>query len=239
MTTDSTNSVDGTTGATTESDAETTTFAAADTDSNAGQDEHARAEQTGTEQPTTEQAAAPLERAAPEQTTAEQATAEHPATEQDTAVDEPAAAAGPAAGSASAPKQGFLAGAAAIVSAGVGLVSLIGSPVSEMLRTHAQLNGQISAQTGGATNQIDILYSTPWHTAALVNGFLALVAVLIGCAALSAALRPAGRHWVRAVALGGAVLGVLGVLMAGGMYFDLFATPPELPTMPPGGGMMR
>jgi hypothetical protein len=38
------------------------------------------------------------------------------------------------------------------------------------------------------------------------------------------------------VALGGVVLGGLGVLVAGGMYLDLFAAQPVLPQTPPLGG---
>jgi hypothetical protein len=38
------------------------------------------------------------------------------------------------------------------------------------------------------------------------------------------------------MALGGVVLGGIGVLVAAGMYLDLFATPPVLPQTPPFGG---
>ena len=134
---------------------------------------------------------------------------------------------------------GHLAGAGAVVSAALSVASLTGTPLSEMLRTNQRISGQIAAQGGGNVDQIDVLYSAPWHTAALSNGIIAVIAVLIGGAALAAFPRAGSQQWVKAVALGGVVLGLLGVLVAGGMYFDLFASPPELPTMTTPGGMGR
>jgi hypothetical protein len=63
------------------------------------------------------------------------------------------------------------------------------------------------------------------------------VAVVIGCVLLAAqSNRPTTPTWVKAVALGGLALGGLGVLVAGGMYLDLFAAPPVLPQAPALGG---
>jgi hypothetical protein len=50
------------------------------------------------------------------------------------------------------------------------------------------------------------------------------------------ARRPDIPSWVKSVALGGVVLGGMGVLVAGGMYFDPFAAQPVLPQAPPLGG---
>jgi hypothetical protein len=133
---------------------------------------------------------------------------------------------------------GFAAGAAAVTTAGLGLASLTGTGIGDMLRARTEIVGQIEASVGGgAVDQIDAFYGSPWHTAALVNGAVALVAVLIGCVLLTAhSNRPTSQTWVKAVALGGVVLGGLGVLVAGGMYLDLFAAPPVLPQTPPLGG---
>ncbi|WP_351237105.1 hypothetical protein [Streptomyces sp. NPDC002133] len=132
-----------------------------------------------------------------------------------------------------APAGGFAAGAAAVVSAGLGLCSLTGTPLSDMLRSRKELIGQIEAGTGGGVDQIEAFYGAPWHTAALLNGIFALAAVVIGGVLLAMhAGRASTRPWVKAVALGGVVLGAIGLLVAGGMYLDLFASAPELPTSP-------
>jgi hypothetical protein len=133
---------------------------------------------------------------------------------------------------------GVGAGAAAVVSAGLALSSLTGTGVGDMLRARAEIVGQIEASvSGAAVDQVEALYGSPWDTAALVNGAVALVAVVIGGVLLAAhSGRPTARAWVRAVALGGVVLGGIGLLVAVGMYFDLFAAAPELPRTPQLGG---
>lgn len=141
---------------------------------------------------------------------------------------------------ATASAGGFEAGGAAVVSAGLGLSSLIGTSLGDMLRSRQEIIGQIEANTGGGGNQIEAFYGAPWHTAALINGIFALAAVLIGGVLLAAHARRADTWpWVKAVALGGVMIGLIGLLVAGGMYFDLFAPQPTLPQAPapgPGGG---
>lgn len=140
-----------------------------------------------------------------------------------------------AAPASTAPTGGFAAGAAAVVSAGLGLCSLTGTALGDMLRARKELLGQIEASTGGGGgDQIDSIYGAPWDTAALLNGFFAFVAVAVGGAMLAVhAKRADTQPWVKAVALGGVVLGALGLVVAGGMYLDLFASKPELPAAPP------
>lgn len=130
------------------------------------------------------------------------------------------------------------AGAAAVVSAGLAVSALTGTGIGDMLKARAEIVGQIEASvSGGAVDQVEALYGRPWDTAALVNGAVALVAVLIGGVVLAAhSGRPTTRPWVRAVALGGVVLGGIGLLVAAGMYFDLFVAAPALPQMPQLGG---
>ena len=134
---------------------------------------------------------------------------------------------------------GFGAGAAAVVSAGLGLCSLTGTSLSEMLRERKQMIGQIEASAqppsggGGGGDQISALYGAPWHASALLNGVFALLAVVVGGVLLAlVAKRAETRSWVKAVALGGLILGAIGLLVAGGMYFDLFAGPPKVPGQP-------
>ncbi|WP_244327060.1 hypothetical protein [Pseudonocardia alni] len=143
------------------------------------------------------------------------------------------AAATPAGAPADTASGGGLAGAGAVVAAGLGLASLTGTSVGDMLRERESLVGQIQAATGGPGDTIESFYGAPWDVAAVVNGVVALVAVLVGLVlVLGPAARPAAGAWVRPVALGGLVLGVLGLLVSGGMYLDLFASTPVLPQMP-------
>ncbi|MFE7661856.1 hypothetical protein [Streptomyces celluloflavus] len=124
---------------------------------------------------------------------------------------------------------GVAAGAGAVVAAGLGLASVTGTWLGTLLAERQTLVGQIKLQSGKATDQIATVYGTPWHTTALVNGVFALLAVLVAAVALT---NPRAT-WVRAVAWGGLALGVLGLLISVGMYFDLFAA---LPSIPKGAG---
>ncbi|MBQ0986439.1 hypothetical protein KBZ10_18355 [Streptomyces sp. F63] len=131
---------------------------------------------------------------------------------------------------ATASRSGFGAGAAAVVSAAFGLCSLTGTSLGQMLHARKELIGQIEASSGGGGDQIEAYYSVPWHTAALLNGIFALLAILVGGLLLALhAQRAETRSWVKSVALGGLLLGVVGLLVSLGMYLDLFAKAPELP----------
>ncbi|MDN5916813.1 MAG: hypothetical protein L0I76_17195 [Pseudonocardia sp.] len=135
------------------------------------------------------------------------------------------------------PSGSFVTGALALVSAALGLASLTGTSLGDMMRAREELLGQITAATGGQIDQIQALYGSPWHTVALVNGTVAVLALIVGAVLLGVRGRAAGTpNWVKAVALGGTVLGVIGLLISGGMYLDLFAAAPQLPAMPGLGG---
>jgi hypothetical protein len=128
---------------------------------------------------------------------------------------------------------GVAAGAAAIVGAALGLASLTGTWLADLVSARRELTGQLETANGTAAEQISAAYGTPWHTIALFNGLTAVVALIVSAAVLvrpafgDAALRPV--VWVRAVAVAGLVLGALGLLIAAVMRFDVFA---DLPTVP-------
>ncbi|MFC9243342.1 hypothetical protein ACFT7S_04635 [Streptomyces sp. NPDC057136] len=128
---------------------------------------------------------------------------------------------------------GLGAGAAAVVAAGLGIVSLTGAWTGRVAAERETLIGQIKTSGGGsAAQQISEIYADAWHTTALVNGLFALLALLVGVFVLvrPAFGAPAERPqpgWIRAVALAGVVLGVLGVFISAGMYFDLFVSLPS------------
>ncbi|WP_326768011.1 hypothetical protein OG978_28890 [Streptomyces sp. NBC_01591] len=127
---------------------------------------------------------------------------------------------------------GLGAAAAAVAAAALGVVALTGSWTGKVAAERETLIGQIKTSSGGtAAQQISEIYGDAWHSTALVNGLFALLALLAGIFAL---VRPAfgapSAHpqpgWVRAVATAGIALGVLGLLLSVGMYFDLIVALP-------------
>ncbi|WP_431960713.1 hypothetical protein [Actinacidiphila sp. bgisy160] len=136
---------------------------------------------------------------------------------------------------ASAPRPaGVVPGAAAVVGAALGLASLTGTWLGTVLAERRQLVGQINASSGSAAQQIEQIYGAPWHTTAAVNGVCALA-----CLVVLGAVLLAGRNaapWVRGVAWGGLVLGVLGLFVAAGTWFDLFGGLPTVAQAPVSSG---
>ncbi len=131
---------------------------------------------------------------------------------------------------------GLATAAAAVVSVGLGIVSLTGAWSGRVAAERETLIGQMKTSSGGsAAQQISEIYGDAWHATALVNGLFGLLALLVGSYVL---VRPAfgtpSAHpqpgWIRAVAKGGIALGVLGVLIAVCMYFDLIVALPTAPT---------
>ncbi|MFF5564906.1 hypothetical protein ACFY7Z_00900 [Streptomyces sp. NPDC012623] len=130
-------------------------------------------------------------------------------------------AAAPATGGSS----GLGAASAAVLAVCLGIVALTGTWSSRILGERQGLVGQLNTgQTASTEQQISAIYGDAWHATALVNGAVALVALIIGAIVL--ALPQPRTAWVRPFALAGAVLGLLGLLMSLGMYFDLFAALP-------------
>ncbi|AJT64229.1 hypothetical protein T261_2555 [Streptomyces lydicus] len=120
---------------------------------------------------------------------------------------------------------GVAAGAGAVVAAGLGLASVTGTWLGTLMSERQKLVGQIGLQSGKVTDPIAAAYGTPWHATALVNGVFAVLAMIVAAVTLT----QARTTWVRAVAWGGLVLGVLGLFIAAGMYLDLFASMPAIP----------
>ncbi|MFC5917069.1 hypothetical protein [Streptomyces pulveraceus] len=127
---------------------------------------------------------------------------------------------------------GLGAAASAVAAAALGVVALTGSWTGKFAAERETLIGQITTSSNStAAQQISEIYGDAWHSTALVNGVFALLALLAGVFAL---VRPAfgapSAHpqpgWVRAVATAGIALGVLGLVISIGMYFDLIVPLP-------------
>ncbi|MEU1231208.1 hypothetical protein [Streptomyces sp. NPDC005828] len=124
----------------------------------------------------------------------------------------------------SAEATGLGAAAAAVVSAALSAVALTGTWTGKVVAERETLIGQIKTSAGGTpAQQINEIYGDAWHSTALVNGVFALLAVIVGVLVLTLPRRPVR---VRAVAVAGAVLGGLGLLLSVGTYFDLFLSLP-------------
>lgn len=132
-----------------------------------------------------------------------------------------------------ASSRGVGAGAGAVVSAALGLVGLVGGWSGKVASERETLIGQIKTSGGGsAAQQISEIYGDSWHTTALVNGIFAILALLVGVFVL---VRPAfgapsaqpQPSWIRSVALGGVVLGAIGLVISIAMFFDLIVGLPS------------
>jgi hypothetical protein len=154
-----------------------------------------------------------------EATTTEQATEE---TAQEARAEEAAA------GEENAPEgpSGVGQGAGAVVSAALGLISLSGSWLGTVAGARQQLVGQLrTSSQASVANQIKAVYGDAWHATALWGGMFALAALIVGVVVLA---RPAfgvpGKAqpaWIKSVAWGGIVLGVIGLFLAVLKYTDI------------------
>ncbi|MFC5242733.1 hypothetical protein [Streptomyces atrovirens] len=118
-------------------------------------------------------------------------------------------------------------GAAAVVSAALGLVSLTGGWLGTVAAARETLMGQLeTAADASVATQVEEVYGDAWHTSALWAGLFALTALIVGVAVLA---RPAfgtpGRTvqapWTKSVAWAGVSLGVIGLLLAVLKYTDV------------------
>ncbi|MEV0302176.1 hypothetical protein [Streptomyces prasinus] len=117
-------------------------------------------------------------------------------------------------------------GAAAIVSAALGVVSLTGSWLGTVAAARETLVGQLETAAGSSVAiQVEEIYGDAWRTSALWGGLFALTALLIGVVVLA---RPAfgtpgagQAPWIRSVAWAGVALGAVGLLLAVLKYTDV------------------
>ncbi|MFJ2827238.1 hypothetical protein ACIPC1_06470 [Streptomyces sp. NPDC087263] len=125
-------------------------------------------------------------------------------------------------------------GAAAVVSAALGVVSLTGGWVATVAQARDSLWGQLeTASTATVNAQVEQVYGNSWNASALVAGIFALVALIVGVVVL---VRPAfgdpdrvvQAPWVKSVAWAGVTLALIGLLLAVLKYTDLLLSTPTV-----------
>ncbi|MET7697128.1 hypothetical protein [Streptomyces sp. NPDC005485] len=124
-------------------------------------------------------------------------------------------------------------GAAAVVAAALGLVSLTGSWLGTVAQARDSLYGQLqTASSASVSTQIKQVYADSWNANALVAGAFALVALLAGVAVLARPAFgnpervPAQAPWIKSVAWAGVALGLVGLLLAVLKYTDVLMAMP-------------
>ncbi|RFU88200.1 hypothetical protein DY218_02620 [Streptomyces triticagri] len=128
-------------------------------------------------------------------------------------------------------------GAAAVVSAALGFISLSGSWIGTVASDRSALVGQMESsvsQSADVAAKMQAVYGDSWQLTALFGGAFALVALVVGVTVLA---RPAfgtpGRvqaPWIKSVAWAGVALGVLGLFLAIAKYTDLILGLPSVPS---------
>lgn len=123
-------------------------------------------------------------------------------------------------------------GAAAVVSAALGFISLSGGWIGSVAAARETLVGQLgTSSTASVAKQVKEVYGDAWATTALVGGLFALAALIVGVVVL---VRPAfgapGKPqaaWIKSVAWAGVALGVVGLLLAVLKYTDVLLSMPS------------
>ncbi|QES44005.1 hypothetical protein DEJ49_26130 [Streptomyces venezuelae] len=128
-------------------------------------------------------------------------------------------------------------GAAAVVSAALGVIGLSGGWLGTIAGARSNIMGQLDTkarQSASVSDQLQAMYGDSWQATALVAGLFALSALVIGFLVL---VRPAfgapGKEpapWIKSVAWAGFVLGVIGLVLAIAKYSDLLLGLPSAPS---------
>lgn len=138
-----------------------------------------------------------------------------------------------ASGVAGGLSKGIVGGAAAIVAAALGLASIGGTWLGQLLYQRSELIGSI--KSNGATDNSKVLkaeYLDPWHRISEVNGIFAIAAFVVGVLVLVFGRFVAYKempNWIKAVSWAAVALGLIGGLIAGAMYFDWFTSHISIP----------
>lgn len=133
---------------------------------------------------------------------------------------------------------GLVAGAFGFTALALGFVALGGSWIGAVYNSRASAWSQVTAKTATTQtqeNQIELSALTSgWHAQAVLGGIFALAALLFGAGVLAApSLLLSGKApaWARAAALGGIVLGLLGLILALLTWYGVLAGNLTAPTV--------
>ncbi|MFF1378048.1 hypothetical protein [Streptomyces sp. NPDC058308] len=126
-------------------------------------------------------------------------------------------------------------GAAAVVSAALGVIGLSGGWLGTIAGARSNIMGQLETkQSASVSDQLQALYGDSWQATALIAGLFALAALVVGFLVL---VRPAfgapGKEqapWIKSVAWAGVALGVIGLVLAVAKYSDLLLGLPSAPS---------
>ncbi|OIV35734.1 hypothetical protein BIV57_19855 [Mangrovactinospora gilvigrisea] len=129
--------------------------------------------------------------------------------------------------------RGIPSAVAAMVGGALGFASISGTWIGSLMEDRSKLVGQAGLGSSSSTSaQVEAIYGHPWHIMAMWNGITAAVAVVITAVVLLKSglgggyFRPA--PWVRALAWAGLILGLIGLLASGLLYFDVFTHLPKI-----------
>ena len=127
---------------------------------------------------------------------------------------------------------GFVSGAFGITSLVLAVASLTGGWLGTVYGARSEYLVELKTTSQSAQASLNAFHSS-WHGQAAIAGIFAIAALLIGAGVLTApSLLLSGRApaWVRATALGGLVLGLIGLLLALLTWFDVLAAGLTAPT---------
>jgi MFS family permease len=136
-----------------------------------------------------------------------------------------------------ATESGFVSGAFGITSLLLAIASLGGGWLGTVYGQRSEYLVELKTTTQSAQASLNAFHSN-WHGEAAIAGIFAIAALLVGGGVLTApALLLSGRApaWVRATALGGIIIGLIGLLLALLTWFDVLAAGLTAPPASAGG----
>lgn len=120
---------------------------------------------------------------------------------------------------------GLVAGAFGLASLALGIASLTGGWLGSVYGARAEYVAELKQKTQSTQASLDAFHSS-WHAQAAIGGFFSIAALLFGAGALAApGLLLSGRApaWARAAALGGVIIGLIGLILALLGWFNVLA----------------